>query len=84
MKSQAIEVGKYGITVNCVSPGLVPREDASMEKLARFEKMNRLNELCTPEDIANTVVFLCSAEARYITGQNISVDGGRSLGLYGD
>ncbi|MBQ2986529.1 MAG: SDR family oxidoreductase [Tyzzerella sp.] len=84
MKSQAIGVGKYGITVNCVSPGLVPREDASEEKLARFEHMNRLNSICTPEDIANAVAFLCSAEARYVTGQNLCVDGGRSLGLYGD
>lgn len=84
MKSQAIEVGKYGITVNCVSPGLVPREDASEDKLARFENMNRLNSICAPEDISNAVIFLCSAEARYITGQNLCVDGGRSLGLYGD
>lgn len=84
MKSQAIEVGKLGITVNCVSPGLVPREDASEEKLARFETMNCLQQICTPEDIANAVAFLCSEEARYITGQNICVDGGRSLGLRGD
>lgn len=83
-KSQAIELGQYGITVNCVSPGLVPREDASAEKLARFEKMNRLSSICVPEDISNAVAFLCSNEARYVTGQNLIVDGGRSLGLYGD
>lgn len=84
MKSQAIEVGKYGITVNCVSPGLVPREDASVEKLSRFSKMNRLGEICSADDIANSVAFLASNEARFITGQNLCVDGGRSLGLYGD
>lgn len=84
MKSQAIELGQYGITVNCVSPGLVPREDASIEKLANFSRQNRLGEVCTPDDIANAVIFLASEEARFITGQNLTVDGGRSIGLYGD
>lgn len=84
MKSQAIELGKYGITVNCVSPGLVPREDASDEKLARFTETNLLGTICAPEDIAAACAFLASAEARFITGQNLSVDGGRSLGLRGD
>jgi len=81
-RSQAQEVGQFGITVNCVSPGLVPREDASDEKLAKFQQANRLQQLCRPEDIAHAVAFLCSEEARFITGQNLCVDGGRSLGLY--
>ena len=84
MKSQAIEVGCYGITVNCVSPGLVPRKDASEEKLAKFQETNCLNRICSPEDIAHTCAFLASNEACFITGQNIVVDGGRSLGLRGD
>lgn len=83
-KTQAIEVGKYGITVNCVSPGLVPREDASNEKLTEFIQTNRLGLICSPDDIANAVMFLASPESRFITGQNICVDGGRSIGLYGD
>lgn len=83
-KTQAIEVGKYGITANCVSPGLVPREDASDEKLAEFIQTNRLGLICSPDDIANAVMFLASPESRFITGQNICVDGGRSVGLYGD
>jgi 3-oxoacyl-[acyl-carrier protein] reductase len=84
MKSQAIELGKYGITVNCVSPGLVPRESASTEKLSNSASKNVLDKLCVPEDIANSVVFLASTEAEFITGQNLAVDGGRSLGLMGD
>lgn len=84
MKSQAIELGKYAITVNCVSPGLVPRKNASDEKLSESASRNVLDKLCTPEDIAHSVVFLASKEAEFITGQNLAVDGGRSLGLMGD
>ena len=84
MKSQAIELGRYNITVNCVSPGLVPRESASDEKLSNSASKNVLDKLCAPEDIANSVAFLASSEAEFITGQNLAVDGGRSLGLMGD
>ena len=83
-KSQAIELGQYGITVNCVSPGLVPREDASGEKLYDFSRTNLLGRVGVPEDIAGAVAFLASGEAGFITGQNLIVDGGRSLGLRGD
>lgn len=83
-KSHAIELGRYGITVNCVSPGLVPREDASKEKLVKFTETNRLGMICSPDDIASAVAFFASSESRFITGQNLCVDGGRSLGLYGD
>ena len=84
MKSQAIELGQYAITVNCISPGLVPRERASDEKLSESASKNVLDKLCTPEDIAHSVAFLASKEAEFITGQNLAVDGGRSLGLMGD
>ena len=84
MKSQAIELGRYGITVNCVSPGLVPRETASDEKLSDSARKTVLDKLCGPEDIAHSVAFLASKEAELITGQNLAVDGGRSLGLKGD
>lgn len=84
MKSQAIELGQHKITVNCVSPGLVPRETASDEKLSDSAAKNVLDKLCAPEDIAHSVAFLASKEADFITGQNLAVDGGRSLGLMGD
>lgn len=83
-KSQAIELGKYGITVNCVSPGLIPREDASDEKLGGAINTNCLSRVGKPEDISNAVAFFASSEADFITGQNLPVDGGRSLGLKGD
>lgn len=83
-KSQAIEMGKYGVTVNCVSPGLIPREDADDDKLGGALKTNCLSKVGKPEDISNAVAFFASEEADFITGQNLPVDGGRSLGLKGD
>lgn len=77
-KTLALELGEYGINVNCVSPGLVPRPDQDAEAM---RKTNVLRKICSPEDIAHAVVFLLSPEAGFVTGQNYVVDGGRSLGL---
>ena len=84
VKSLAMELGKYGINVNCVSPGIVQRDQINQLQLERVKQTNYLNSYCTPEDISNMVTFLVSEEASFITGQNFIVDGGRSLGLKGD
>ncbi len=83
-KSMAIELGCHGITVNCVSPGLIPRESASDEKLYHSQETNRLNRVGTADDIAYAVAFFANDESAFITGQNLPVDGGRSIGLMGD
>jgi NAD(P)-dependent dehydrogenase (short-subunit alcohol dehydrogenase family) len=81
----AYVLGKKGIRVNCVSPGLVLKEEArpfyeSNKTLKRlYEKITPLGRMGTSEEIANVVLFLCSPKASYITGQNIIVDGGLSL-----
>jgi len=82
-KSLAIELGRYNITVNAVSPGLIQREaPADPEVFAkRFSVLNRIG---TQDDVADVVMFLASPESDYVTGQNYVVDGGRSLGLMGD
>lgn len=82
-KSLAMELGKYGINVNCVSPGIVQREAISYRQLEKIKHTNYMNDYGKPEDIANLVAFVASDEASFITGQNILVDGGRSLGLKG-
>lgn len=83
-KRLAFELGEYGITVNAVAPGFT-RTDMTMsrseeelrETIRHLETISALRRAGEPEDIAETVVFLASDKARFITGQIISVDGGR-------
>lgn len=84
MKSAAIELGPFGITVNLVSPGIVPRGRPTQDELDRLKKTNVLGVIGHEEDVAEAVGFLASPRARFITGQELVVDGGRSLGLRGD
>lgn len=76
-KSLAKEVGPSGITVNCIAPGLIDTkmnahlDDAAKDELIESTPLGRIG---TPDDVANTAVFL--AEASFVTGQVISVDGG--------
>lgn len=77
-KALAKEVGRHGIRVNCVSPGVVPRPD---EDPARGLRTNYLGRVCTAEDIAGPVRFLLRDQAGFIAGHNLVIDGGRSLGM---
>lgn len=81
VKSIAMEMGKYGVRINCVTPGIVQRGTIDDLKLEQIHKTNWLNSYGKPEDIAGMVAYLNSEEASFITGQNFIVDGGRSLGL---
>lgn len=81
LKSFAQELGKYGITVNGVAPGIVQRGEVTMDAVERLGKTNWVGTYGKPEDISAVVNFLCKEEASFVTGQNIAADGGRSLGL---
>lgn len=81
VKSLAQELGLYGITVNCVAPGIVQRGEVTMDAMERLGRTNWMGTYGKPEDISAVVNFLCKDEASFITGQNIAADGGRSLGL---
>ncbi len=78
-KVWARELGRYGIRVNAVAPGFIGTEmvAAMPEKiLASMREHTPLGRVGTPEDIANAYVWLASAEASFITGAVLSVDGG--------
>ncbi len=84
-RNLAIEVAHRGITVNAVAPGLIatPRtEKLVAETVARgpLRRTIPAGRVGDPEDVAALVRFLCSAEAGYVTGTVLTVDGGRSLG----
>ncbi len=75
-RSAAAEMGKYGITVNIVSPGPVQTgylEPRDVKNIARDTPLGRVGE---PRDIADVMVFLASEQARWLTGQLIYVGGG--------
>lgn len=81
----ARELGAFGITANSVAPGFVLSNPASQKQWealgeagqARFFEALAIKRLGRPEDIAAAVLFFASEEAAYITGQTLSVDGGR-------
>ena len=88
MRTLAVELAPRGIRVNAVSPG--PIETPMMTKLGMpadmlddfkvsFAARIPTGRFGTPEEIGNAVAFLGSAEASYITGANLVVDGGRSI-----
>ena len=78
-RSIALEVARYGITVNCVAPGPTQTGwiDDELEKAVL--PLIPMGELIRPEDIAETILFLASDRARMLTGQVIKVSGGHAL-----
>ena len=78
-RSIALEVVKYGITVNCVALGPTQTVwiDADLEKAVI--PLIPMGKLIQPEDIAETILFLSSEQARMLTGQVIKVSGGHAI-----
>ena len=82
VKTLALEMATKGLNINCISPGtiLTPLMEKMMESLTEEQQAERKSGfplgLGRPSDIANAAMFLLSDAARWITGQNIVVDGG--------
>jgi 3-oxoacyl-[acyl-carrier protein] reductase len=78
-KALAKEVGPSGIRVNCVCPGVIQTDMNAHLSSGDMEALREeapLEALGTPEDVAETIRFLCSHEAKFITGQVLGVNGG--------
>ncbi|HEY2615349.1 MAG TPA: 3-oxoacyl-[acyl-carrier-protein] reductase [Chthoniobacterales bacterium] len=81
-KSLARELASRGITVNAVAPGLIETDMTNvLSEQVRESILQKipLGKLGQPEDIASAVAFLASAEAKFITGQVLAVDGGMAM-----
>ena len=81
-RSLAAEFGPQGVRVNLVSPGLTETDSIAEipERLRKLQAMQTpLRRLCRPEDVAQTILFLCSGPGDYITGADIPVGGGWGL-----
>lgn len=77
-RSSAIELGSYGIRVNCVAPGAIEIERTRLEApeyAATWAALTPVGRVGLPEDVAHLVEFLATDKASYISGQTIWVDG---------
>jgi 3-oxoacyl-[acyl-carrier protein] reductase len=82
-KSLAIEYAKKNITINCVSPGFIQSKmtDNIVESIKSvLTSRIPMSRLGTGEDVSNTVAFLSSDAASYITGETVHVNGGMYMG----
>jgi 3-oxoacyl-[acyl-carrier protein] reductase len=83
VKSLAIELARRGVTVNSVAPGWVDTEMAApafaAEARERIAATIPVGRIATAADVAGPIVFLCSAQARHITGEILNVNGGSVL-----
>lgn len=81
-KVAALELGAFGVRVNCVAPGWIETPmtaglpDELKQRALRETPLGRLGE---PEDVARAVLFLCSGLSRHVTGQVLRVDGGQLM-----
>jgi NAD(P)-dependent dehydrogenase (short-subunit alcohol dehydrogenase family) len=81
-KVMAVEWGKYGVSVNCIGPGVIKTamtmkafsDPEKYQELVRKVPLGRLGE---PDDLIGAVVFLASEASNYVTGQTIYIEGGR-------
>ena len=86
-RQTAHELGPFGITVNCIAPGFVLSNPASIRQWESYGEAGQralLERIATrrlgePEDIANGVLFFVAEEASWVTGQVLSIDGGHAI-----
>lgn len=85
-RTWALELGQYGITVNCVAPGAIGTEAFWRNNPPEAPRTRAIIEgipvrrIGTPEDVANAVSFFCAPEAGFVTGQTLFTCGGATVG----
>jgi NAD(P)-dependent dehydrogenase (short-subunit alcohol dehydrogenase family) len=80
-KCAAIDLAEYGIRVNCIAPAHIPTAiNANYDQAAIVRRMQPLQRIGSPRDVANAVLFLASDRAAQITGVVLPVDGGTTAG----
>lgn len=78
-RNLASELGEYGITANCISPGQIPKPDNEPEFVERCRRNIPLNRGGAPDDLKGAVALLASQAGSWMTGHNLVVDGGWSI-----
>ena len=81
-KTWAVELGQYGITVNCIAPGFTLTDMVATipaEKIQKFKESIPLRTVANPVDIAYGYLYLASDESRFVTGICLTIDGGATL-----
>jgi 3-oxoacyl-[acyl-carrier protein] reductase len=82
-RSMAREVGEYNVTVNAVAPGLTLSVDepnaAQIQVHQRIAQGACIKRVETPQDLIGTIIFLCSPDSDFVTGQTIVVNGGTAM-----
>jgi NAD(P)-dependent dehydrogenase (short-subunit alcohol dehydrogenase family) len=81
-RNMAYELGPYGISVNCVAPGAIPiKPGTEFDVEARSDYLRNvpIRRFGTSEDVAAAVLFFCSPESGFVTGQALLVDGGHAM-----
>ena len=78
-RALAAEFGEYGITVNCISPGQIPRIGTNADQIETFRNMIPLRRTGLSEDLKGSLGLLASDAGAWITGQEIRIDGGWSI-----
>ena len=80
-RSLAREVGEYGITVNCLAPGLTASE-TEMTPISHWETRvpeRAIKRIEVPQDLVGAALFFMSEDSRFMTGQTVIIDGGIAI-----